>query len=212
MGDARRLDANAWRSLVTCRRLSRTVKTFEWWDEPPRNVAVINGVCGGQSANWPVGVPELKKMVMAAEQDSSVRLVVSAEGDDSDDELGDDERTELQKANAKISHESDTEHGESDNDDASDNDESAAGPATQPPPSEPASRPSEAPRSDKKARRATKGDAAAPPKRPASRGAEASAQPQGKRARGSASSQPPQRGGKGKGKGAAKKPPTRGKK
>ena len=56
--------------------LSGTVRAFEWRDEPPRNVTVINGVCGGRSGNWPVGVPELKKMVMAAEQNSSVRLVV----------------------------------------------------------------------------------------------------------------------------------------
>ena len=72
---------------------------------------------------WSVEVQELKKMVMAAEQqDSSVRLVISAEGGDSDDELGDDERTELQKVSAEISHESDTDHGEADNDDAVDDD------------------------------------------------------------------------------------------
>ena len=180
-------------------------------------VGGASGECRGyqrrvrrEVGKWPVGVPELKKMVMAAEQDSSVRLVISAEGGDSDDELGDDERTELQKVSAEISHESDTDHGESDNDDAIDDDASAAGPATQPPPSEPAARrPSEGPRcSSKKARRATKSNEAAPSKRPASRGVAASAQPQEKRARGS--SQPTQPGGKGKG--GAKKPPTRGKK
>ena len=41
--------------------LSGTVKAFEWWEEPPGNVAVIKGVCGGKSGNGRSGCRSSRK-------------------------------------------------------------------------------------------------------------------------------------------------------
>ena len=63
------------------------------------NVAVIQGELGDVRDDWPVGVSELPKMVLAVAQKENVHLVESfADDDDARDcELGDRERTELRE-------------------------------------------------------------------------------------------------------------------
>ena len=70
------------------KQLMGKVARFEWWSEYGKNLSVVNGKNGAQRGDWPVGVAELPKMVMAAEQDPNIELESFADAD-CDDGSGD---------------------------------------------------------------------------------------------------------------------------